>query len=769
MKKYLFLFIIVSFLAGCGSGGGGSAPAGGDSNTGNNTGNTGGNKVNPQCSRTGKIAKLKVSKDGIYKVAYSDLYSDCPAVSIASATISLSNQGADIPIEVIDSNGNGFFEAGDSIEFYGKAIGRDDSRFRFTETNVYWLSVGEKTGTSMVTVNPLTGQPPSPPNSSFPRRLHIEKDTHYVQENYPEIKSPPDVREHWFWGDRIFPFNPQSGDVLPLYQFSTRHIDKNLSVSIKVRLQSVSFDHYIKIYVNNNLVWNNTWDSQDPYDLDISGIPGSYFNNGPNNLTIESVGGGLFYLDWFEVIYNRQYKAEFNVIEFTGKNLIKLSGFSSLNVPDISVYEISDPGSVKKINLLNEPEKTSSGDYQISFSSPYNNDGLFIALTSDEKGVPVIESYTPSDIKSKEADYIIIAHDDFADAIKTLADYRAQQGYKTLTVKVGDIYDEFGNGIEDPHAIREFLDFAYHSWHARYVLLVGDATIDYKDLLGNGSVYGVKNYIPSYPYNYPGLGEVPSDNWYADVDDTNGLLPEMAIGRIPAKTKADVAAVVNKIISHESSSVNSNILLVADTAKQDNGLPAPAGEQIFETLSDSIAGLAPAGYVPYELYRRTYEGDLKAGLISAINGGQLIVNYSGHGSVTDWTNDDIFSSEDVASLGNNNEYPFVVALNCMNGYFILPDEGVVAGGVMQNPSISESFLLGDGKGALAVWSASAIGYPSEHDPLARALYNLIFNENVMVLGDAVTEAKKRAYANNDIPDDVVQTFIFFGDPATRLK
>src|SRR3972149_9251828 len=122
MKKYLFLFIIVSFLAGCGSGGGGSAPAGGDNNRGNNTGNTGGNKVNPQCSRTGKIAKIKVSKDGIYRVTYSDLYSDCSAISFDSSTISISNQGTDIPIEVVDSNGSRSFDAGDFIEFYGKAI-----------------------------------------------------------------------------------------------------------------------------------------------------------------------------------------------------------------------------------------------------------------------------------------------------------------------------------------------------------------------------------------------------------------------------------------------------------------------------------------------------------------------------------------------------------------------------------------------------------------------------------------------------------------------
>src|SRR4030066_635736 len=155
MKKYLFLFIIVSFLAGCGSGGGGSSPAGGD----NTNDSTGGSKVNLSCTSTGKIAKIKVSKDGIYRFSYSDLYSECSSISFLPSTISLTNNGDDIPIDFVDRNSNGVFDRGDYIEFYGKAIGRGDSRFRFTETNVYWLSIGEKkTGTRMVKVTPSAGQ-----------------------------------------------------------------------------------------------------------------------------------------------------------------------------------------------------------------------------------------------------------------------------------------------------------------------------------------------------------------------------------------------------------------------------------------------------------------------------------------------------------------------------------------------------------------------------------------------------------------------------------
>ena len=99
---------------------------------------------------------------------------------------------------------------------------------------------------------------------------------------------------------------------------------------------------------------------------------------------------------------------------------------------------------------------------------------------------------------------------------------------------------------------------------------------------------------------------------------------------------------------------------------------------------------------------------------------------------------------------------------------MLGDDGVEQGGVQRFPSIGEAFLLAPEKGALGVLAASSIGYPSEHDPLAQALYSIVFSQDV-TLGEAVTKAKEAAYKNGDIAEDVVETFIFFGDPATKLK
>ena len=177
----------------------------------------------------------------------------------------------------------------------------------------------------------------------------------------------------------------------------------------------------------------------------------------------------------------------------------------------------------------------------------------------------------------------------------------------------------------------------------------------------------------------------------------------------------------------------------------------------------------------YQSQREYYpdEAVYRKKILSELNSGPLILNYTGHGAVREWTKESVFSSEDIVLL-QNKSYPFVVTLNCLNGYFVLPDDNIVLNNNKQYPSIAEAFLLAPEKGALAVFAASAIGYASEHDPLAEALYNEIFKEEgVTVLGDAVLKAKEEVYltgiSENKYMEDIVQTFIFFGDPATRLK
>ncbi len=85
------------------------------------------------------------------------------------------------------------------------------------------------------------------------------------------------------------------------------------------------------------------------------------------------------------------------------------------------------------------------------------------------------------------ADYILITHPDFYDAVQPLADYRHGQGLRVKRIDVQDVYDEFNAGLADPEAIRSFLEYAYTNWQApapAYVVLVGDGNVDPKNYQG---------------------------------------------------------------------------------------------------------------------------------------------------------------------------------------------------------------------------------------------------------------------------------------------
>ena len=53
-------------------------------------------------------------------------------------------------------------------------------------------------------------------------------------------------------------------------------------------------------------------------------------------------------------------------------------------------------------------------------------------------------------------------------------------------MSIEEVYSEFGFGEPTPEAVKDFLSYAYHNWRQpspRYVLLLGDATFDFKDHL----------------------------------------------------------------------------------------------------------------------------------------------------------------------------------------------------------------------------------------------------------------------------------------------
>jgi hypothetical protein len=137
---------------------------------------------------------------------------------------------------------------------------------------------------------------------------------------------------------------------------------------------------------------------------------------------------------------------------------------------------------------------------------------------------------------------------DFLDAARALAEHRRGQGLRVQEAPLDEVFSEFGYGEENPQAIRDFLSYAYHRWEKapRYVVLLGDATYDFKDYLGTGVVNRVPPLMVMTTYL-----QTASDPVYAAVNGDD-LLPDLAIGRLPAATVEELRTMVAKIIDWEA-------------------------------------------------------------------------------------------------------------------------------------------------------------------------------------------------------------------------
>jgi hypothetical protein len=680
--------------------------------------------------------KIGVTEDGLYQLTPSDLTGAGFELSgVALSTIKISNRGAEIPIYVHDEDSNNAFNDNDFILFYGTAI--NDI---YTTKNVYWLEAGGDPGQRMSTRDgtPSGGTVPT----HFPVTLHAEEDTSYWQ-----FMPSGEGQDHWFWGSKLSV--PEWRD----YSLTLNNISMTATTAtVRVRLKGYTTpNHRTKIYLNGHEIDDKTWSGQIIYDHEVT-VSHSYLNEGSNTVRVEAVDIGLnqFYVNWIEIDYWDTYVAENDELLFgapsAGTFQFEVTGFSS---SDVGVFDVTDPANVA---IITNAAPLTDG---VQFEDTAQPETRYLALTPAQRRSPAsIELDQTSSWKSSSngADYIIITYEDFYTEALRLASHRSAPDMRVVTAKVGDIYDEFNHGIFNPQAIRDFLVHAYEEWvdpAPTYVLLVGDGTYDYKDNYNVGRV----NYVPTQLVE-DSFGQTVSDNWFVLVDDAD-ILPDMFIGRLAAWNVSQVENMVDKIIHYEQNppgdSWNKKALLVADDGSAGDGYT-----DAFEITSDYLADRLPFYYTANKVYVRNYPpGDPTTDITNHINGGSILVNYAGHGNVDkwgNWTGGSIFLSSDVTALSNTHKLPVVTAADCLNGYF-----------VGTTTSMAEEFQRLRDKGAVAVWASTGLGYASSHKALLGSFYEAIFQDDMYTLGAATTAAKFQSSS-----EDLIETFVLFGDPATPL-
>ncbi|MCP4623304.1 MAG: hypothetical protein GY850_07195, partial [bacterium] len=311
---------------------------------------------------------------------------------------------------------------------------------------------------------------------------------------------------------------------------------------------------------------------------------------------------------------------------------------------------------------------------------------------------------------------------------------------------------------KNAEAIKNFLAYAYDNWHKidhpTYVLLVGDASIDYRDDLGYYGL-GNKDFVSTYIYTPP-QGNTPSDSKFVCVAGEDDL-PDMAIGRLSVKTDEDLQNILSKIRDYEQADPAAwcgNVILAADN------------EWPYKKLADELADLLPKDLITArKVYIEEYDhaGSASIDFIDIMNAGAVITTFLGHGNAGHWAAKDFFSFDDgknhVDSLTNTDRLTVAVVLTCGGGYFA---------NAVDDYCLAEELVRAEQKGAVACIASTGSELPSEDNVFAKYLFNDLFINGTKTLGLLFYSAKIKSY--NEIGSSgIVNDFTLFGDPATELK
>ncbi len=546
--------------------------------------------------------------------------------------------------------------------------------------------------------------------------------------------------------------------------------------TLRIRMYGIAdTSHAVDVSVNGVPAGTVTWDGM-AYHEAVINVAG--FLDGANTVTLTCTSGTVStpdgaYVDRFEAAYPRRFEAAGSALRFAhaAGSRYQVSGFADGGIQAFDVTRAADAGRV--VNAL----INGAGPYTLDME-PQGATGERAYLAVSAGGLK-----TPADIVPDRAsalssmaggaDYILITTRGLGwdtggtprPWLSNLLSLRQGQGLRVKAVDVEDVYDEFGYGLATPRAVRDFLAHAYANWAPpapKYVLLVGDGTNDPKNN-NQEPAEGTFAYLPAYLGFTAYMGETAKDDWFGRVSGS-GSLPDLHIGRLPASDLAQAEAMAGKIVAYEQAANTKtwerNVRFVADNKTADY-------EAMFEIMSDDAAALVPTPGMnaPEKMYLGSFgsAAALKAAIKDRINAGSLIVNYAGHGWWQQWAEENVFENADVAGLANGARLPLFLAMTCLSGYFIDPES-------YGWPSLAEVLMRAGGKGAVAALMPTGMTATDGQYILDRALFDALFRKDIRTLGPAVAAAKSALLASDvAYRGETAETFLLFGDPATRLK
>ncbi|MEM0518116.1 type IX secretion system sortase PorU [Aequorivita flava] len=746
---------------------------------------------------SGKWYKFKVAETGIHKIDRSFLSSlgmnvdginprNIKIYGFGGKSLPLLNEEnkffdlPEIAIQVVGEE-DGSFDGNDYILFYGTStngyVEENDSNLNpYTDDSFYYVTVSGDAGKRVRPMVEPTGTVDFT-ISEFDDYQFYEKDE----------ESPTKLGRKWF-GNRFDINNEQSFN----FEFPNIVSSKPIQLTIKTAAASESATS-MAVTVNST--------SLDPIEFRALGVGGlldldEYRKEIPASsetvqidLSYNNAGNpsSIAYLDYIGLWAVRTLSGAEGQLPFRYNAAETLTGVGEYQITNAAQFsQVWDVTDSQFITSKQNENNASSFSFKQTLGQvrEYVAVGPSNYLAPVKVAQPVVQNqnlkgtiFKDGSGNFRDVDYLIITAPFLIQPALRLATYHKNlQGLNVKVVTTDKIYEEFSGGSQDISAIRNFVRYVYNNAsteakRVKYVGILGDASIDYKNRLANNN-----NIVPTFQ-TLTGVSiaqSFMSDDFFGNMDPCEGTigsgttdidLLDIAMGRIIADNVSMANAMVDKIIKYTSESSygnwRTNFVLISDDIDEDNE------EQLqlkLDALGDQISMEKPFINVK-KIHTDAYQQEASAGgsrypevneaIKSAFDVGAIIIDYFGHGGEDGLAAEYIYTKETAQNLRNKDNLPCVVTVTCEFTKFDNPLR-ITAG---------ELTYLNKEGGAISLVTTTRAIYIN-----TGVLFNQLLADNLFGYGRDVPEtpAEGLRLAKQGIDSDLRRVVFYIGDPAMHL-
>jgi hypothetical protein len=159
-----------------------------------------------------------------------------------------------------------------------------------------------------------------------------------------------------------------------------------------------------------------------------------------------------------------------------------------------------------------------------------------------------------------------------------------------------------------------------------------------------------------------------------------------------------------------------------------------------------------------KIYLSRLGASTRGAITGAFDEGASLMSYVGHGGTAVWASENVFGNTDVGRLSSQPRQPFLMTMNCLNGFFHFPPMN----------SLSEQLLKADGKGVIGAFSPTGLSMDAPAHAYQMALVAEITSTRHRRLGDAILAAQAEYAASGALPE-LLSIYHLLGDPAMTLR